>query len=520
MPPTDPVPAIGYIRVSMAREEMISPELQEKAIRDWADRNNRRIIRIISDLDKSGRNFKRRVQQAVQAVRDGDAREIVVWKFSRFGRQRLGWAVHLDLVESAGGDLISATEEVDAKTAAGRFTRGMLAEVAAFESDRASEQWIETLEWRQAHGLPKTGGPRWGYIRKGRLLIPGEASSYRADPDDPLGERYEPDPDLIEVYRSLYTRYVTGESSGPRLVAWLNHHGFTTVRGTVWSVQTLYAVLDSGFAAGLLREHTKGCDCKHPPRCRNVTYHQGAHKPIIDGELWQQYRKIRGERSWQAPRARTPRYPLSGLLHCGGCGWRMTTISGPNRRNSRPGFAYRCGRYRQVPECTGAYIRREVVEGLVLDRLAEWAAEIEQGAATDTPRVIAVVPQPRRDAERSAGEVARIDRALVRLRKMRAMDEDDDEQAEREYQEARAELLAERARHEQAIAAAQEEPKPVGRDDYGPTIGGLLEGWGVMTPGEKQMLLRAVIRVIRVHRTGGRTMPRVDIVPVWAPDGA
>jgi hypothetical protein len=36
-----PTPAIGYIRVSMAREEMISPELQRKSIQDWARAHNR-----------------------------------------------------------------------------------------------------------------------------------------------------------------------------------------------------------------------------------------------------------------------------------------------------------------------------------------------------------------------------------------------------------------------------------------------------------------------------------------------
>lgn len=519
MPPLhgDLIPAIGYIRVSTAREEMISPELQERAIREWADRHDRRITGIVTDLDKSGRNFKRRVQEAIQAIRDDEAREIIVWKFSRFGRNRVGWAVHLDKVESAGGALISATEEVDAKTAAGKFTRGMLAEVAAFESDRASEQWKETLSWRLAHGLPKHGHKRFGYIRRGRILVPGETNLYRTDPDDPAGERYEPDPDLVGVYRSLYERYVSGDG-GPALVTWLNQLGVPTTSGGPWNIQALYRALDSGFAVGLLREHRDDCDCKHPTRCRNVTYYPGAQKPIIDAGLWDRYRALREERSRVAPRARTPRYPLSGLLRCGGCGHLMTTTSG----RDGPAYGYKCGRWGEVPSCTKAFVRRAPAEKAVLAELAQWAEDIErEAAAAPTPEAVPVL-DARPDVGQAEREIARLDRALVRLRKMRALDDDDDEQAEREYQAARAELLAERARHTERLEAARQQPERRTRADYGPVIAGLLDTWEVMTPGEKQAMLRSVVRVVRVHRRPGPrgTMPRMDIVPVWAPAGA
>ncbi|TYK47191.1 recombinase family protein [Actinomadura decatromicini] len=514
MPPHTPKPAIGYIRVSTAREEMISPEIQEKSIREWATRNNRTIVDIIVDLDKSGRNFKRRVQEAVEGIRDGRAKEILVYKFSRFGRQRHGWAVHLDLVESAKGELISTTEEVDARTAAGKFTRGMLAEVAAFESDRASEQWIDTLEWRLSRGLPKTGGPRWGYIRKGRVLVPGEEHHYRTDPDDPLGERYEPDPDLVDAYVSLYVRYVTGEAAGPKLASWLNHHGHVTTRGTVWSVQTLYAVMDSGFAAGYLSEHDKNCPCppKRRQRCRNLIYHPGAHKAIIDEELWQAYLRKRKERTGLMPRARGAMRALSGLLVCGGCAWSLTAISGPNG----PGYAYRCGRWGQVPACTKAYVRRVVAEAEVRDQLREWAAEIDAARQAAAADVVVPAPAPKIDVDKIAEKIARIDKALARLRKMRALDDDDDRQAEREYQDARAELLDDRAALEAQLEEAQREQAPPTQEELGPMIAGVLEGWDVLTGGEKNALLLNIIRVIRVHRQE-EGPARLDIVPVWAP---
>src|SRR5690606_40458984 len=82
-----------------------------------------------------------------------------------------------DALPIFGGELVSATEEVDAKTAVGRFTRGMLLEIAAFESDRAGEQWKETHELRRNLGLPATGGKRFGYRWHPRVLRSEEHTS-------------------------------------------------------------------------------------------------------------------------------------------------------------------------------------------------------------------------------------------------------------------------------------------------------------------------------------------------------
>jgi site-specific DNA recombinase len=88
----------------------------------------------------------------------------VVWKFSRFGRNRFGFVVNLDRVERAGGRLVSVTEPADPETSVGRFTHDMLVSLVAMESDRFGELWKEALAWRLAQGLPHTGDPRFGFI--------------------------------------------------------------------------------------------------------------------------------------------------------------------------------------------------------------------------------------------------------------------------------------------------------------------------------------------------------------------
>lgn len=100
-------PWIGYIRVSTWKEEKISPELQKEAITQWARRTRRRIVAWIEDLDVSGRTFKRKIMQAIEHVEARRARGIAVWRYSRFGRDRVGNAINLARLEDIGGRLES-----------------------------------------------------------------------------------------------------------------------------------------------------------------------------------------------------------------------------------------------------------------------------------------------------------------------------------------------------------------------------------------------------------------------------
>ncbi len=141
--------------------DLISPELQLAAIERHCEANGYAIVSVLEDLDESGRFWKRRqVETAIAMIERREAEVLVVWKLSRVARNRLDWAIALDRVESVGGRLESATEAIDATTSTGRFTRGMLAELSAFESERiGSRSGRMTQGRRVAMGLTPTGSP-------------------------------------------------------------------------------------------------------------------------------------------------------------------------------------------------------------------------------------------------------------------------------------------------------------------------------------------------------------------------
>lgn len=507
-PAADWEPWIGYIRVSTWREEKISPEIQRAAIEQWAARTRRRIIAWIEDLDASGRNFKRRIMQGIEAVEQGRARGIAVWKFSRFGRTDVGIAINLERLEHVGGQLASATEEVDATTAVGRFTRGTLFNLAVFESDRIGEQWKETHAHRLAHGVPSGGRPRFGYIWTPRRV---------PDPETPTEwrvqeESYEPNyPGGADALAEAYEQYAAG-TGAITLADMLNDLGHKSTRGGPWRQDTLLRYLDSGFAAGLLRVRDS-CDCGKGGRtyksCGHWRQFPGAHEPVITPEVWQEYRTRRGQVRRMPPRERTPRYETTGLVRCSLCGGALT-----GHPQTSGAVYWRCARSDAGGNCTGTTATYSDLQHLLLLFLADVADGIDRAPAA--PVREPARPDPAAERARLTAEHDQARAALTRLVVDYARHPE--RYPADAYDAARAALEADAARALGALAELDAQPAPLPTlADFRPLVVGALPEWDVRTPQQRNNLLRQLIREVRVYPRTVRTQTAARIVPVWEP---
>jgi site-specific DNA recombinase len=508
------VPAIGYIRVSMMHEEAISPELQRTAIEDWARRRGRKVIGWVTELDKTGRNFQRDIMKVIGRIEAGEAREIAVWKYSRFGRSRHGCAVNLARIEAAGGRLQSATEEVDAKTAVGKLTRGMLMEIAAFESDRAGEQWGEARSHRVAAGLQGTGRAKFGYVRLGRIPDPERPGRTRRDLSDRLGERYEPEAMTGPVLREMYLTHTAGEEGWQfaAIAQWLNLAQVFNTYGRPWSWDTVRDVLDSGFGAGYLRVHDPACDeCGSPSRCLNKVYLPGAHKPVIEEWEWQAYTARRALVASWPPRARSAVYSLTGLVVCGHCGSKMGVLKADGKRNKQ--HRLRCSRWTRLHDCAsgGRKVPYPVAEKAVRD----WLTAEGLARETGPEAIAAAATAARASAGQLAQELAKIDRAMARALQRELLE--DDVGAET-WAQAKAGLLAGRAPVAAALEAAR---KRAGTDpqEMVTVVRGALEVWDLWRPDRLRDALATVISAVVVWREDDDDGPayRARVFPVWEP---
>jgi site-specific DNA recombinase len=480
---------IGIIRVSREGgrgEQLLSPDLQRTAIQEHAARNGRQVVDWVEAIDESGSRSRSawwpRLDSVIERVEAGEVDGVVAWKYSRFARNRAKWAVAVDRIERAGGVIESATEPVDATTSAGKFQRGVLAEVNAFFADQVGDQWRDVHRNRFERGLTPTGGERFGYRydTERRLHVP----------DDVTG------PVLAEVYR----RYVAGESFYS-LIRWLNESGIQTPGGYSkrgpgpWTDRTLRRVLDSGFAAGIVTMH----DEQRP----------GAHEALIDAELWSQYQASRAGRRGHRGSERS-QYLLSGLLRCvhqledgTTCGSTMNAGQFGHARAPK----YRCKAAVQTGRHAGGYVTAAHVEREVRDWVEGLAQEIEGEAAK--------IPAPsRRD------ETPRLEKAIAELRaelvavtrkNSRGLVPDDAYEAARD--EINAEIAGLEARRLVAVAE-------LARPDYGSIARRLSENWETLAVEHRRAMLRQLLARVEVEPghvelVDGWWRSRVVPVPIW-----
>lgn len=466
--PDTPPRVLGLIRVSDERgrgEDLMSPSIQRTAINDYATGRGYRVDGWLEGIDESGSRLRsgwwQRLDQAVAAVEAGEVDVIVVWKFSRVARHRLRWAVAIDRVEAAGGRIESATEQLDVTTSAGRFARGVLAELQAFEAERIGEAWKEAHAQRVASGKPASGKARYGYVY------------------DRPQKLHVPDPVTGPVLADMYRRYTSGESVYS-LARWLNAHGHRTQVGGPWSDRSLRRVMDSGFAAGTFTHE-------------GVRY-DGVHEALISREDWQAYLDARETRRARPPRSERSEYLLSGMVRCARCGGPMTASTAP-AADQRKGPRYRCKLGREIEACVGGYVQAWIVEDHVLAWLTSKAAEVDETAAgveVQASRSVAL----EQDRRRLSRELVRVDESLTRL----AVQNAEHPLPDQVYRSARAELEERQRSLVEALAVVERDQRRQ-VSDAPAAARGLLEEWDELTVPQRREILRGLMDCVLV-RTG------------------
>lgn len=462
---------LALIRVSKEREGMTSPEVQQYAIETLATTHHIDIVDTVEGIDESGSRAKSawwpRLDQAIERMEAGEIEVILVWKFSRIGRARLRWAIALDKVDTLGGAILSATEPIESATASGKFARGLLGEVNAYQADLIGETWKEAHERRVRAGMPANGKPRFGYMYTPLPKI-DPATGTMLVSDRPIG--FSPDPVTAPVLQEAYRRYIGGESVYS-LVAWLNAGPTRPVGGYggksdgLWSDRTLRRVMDSGFAAGFITSHGER--------------HTGIHEPLILPDEWEAYLEARGRRRVYRRSERSD-YLLSGLVWCR-CGSKMHAGQFGSSRTPK----YRCKDAHEKRTHTGGYVTATVLEAAVLD----WLQDREKRLRAELERGIRELPgridtDPRAELERRLRRVEIKQDQLVEDR--------------REIPPASYERLRDKYTSEHDAITAELRTVKVRRGAPLRILPVLLEQWADVDIPEKREMLRAIIARITV----------------------
>lgn len=341
------LPLDGYVRVSKVgartpEEGFISPEVQEAAIREWADRAGVPVVIQPHELNVSGGTMDRPVfNRIMERIRGGESGGVVVYKCDRFARTLLGAVQTLAEIGEHDAQFASVTEPtLDYSTPAGRAFMQQMFVFAEVVRSTLAEGWAE--------------GNRYKVEKKGIHISPVVAAGYDKGPDGVLiPNRWAPA--IVEVFR----RRGRGES-WRSLAAWLNDQGVPkpkrksdpeSSRWTGEGVQRLCAMrVYLGEASRYVNQDVDG---------RGPAVKRNAHPALVTEAEWQAAQM--DPRIAKGGSNGKPLPLLSGLIRCAGCRYSLSL-----GRDKAGAPLYRCrgdharGRCR----CT-ASVSADAIEGYV-----------------------------------------------------------------------------------------------------------------------------------------------------------
>ncbi|MDI3291972.1 recombinase family protein [Polyangium sp. 15x6] len=222
---------IGYVRVSTEHQADggVSLDAQRAKLEAYALALDLDLVAIVEDPGASAKSMNRPgLRRALAMLDAGEAEALLVVKLDRLTRsvRDLG-----DLVEryfAARCSLLSVSDSIDTRTAAGRLVLNVLTSVAQWEREATGERTRDALSHLRAEGV-RLGGEALGWRR--------------GDSSDTSGRRIVEDVENeVETARRIFALRNEGKSLRD-IAAALTAEGRTTKRGGAWAAETVRKVL-------------------------------------------------------------------------------------------------------------------------------------------------------------------------------------------------------------------------------------------------------------------------------------
>lgn len=161
MSPTDrsakkPTRVVAYVRVSTDEQarEGVSLAAQKARIEAQAVAADLQLVAIYKDAGASAKSLDRPgLRTALQALKDGDADGLLVFKLDRLTRSVRDLGLLLDEYFRERFALLSVSDAIDTRTAGGRLVLNVLTSVAEWEREAISERTRIALAHVKANGV-------------------------------------------------------------------------------------------------------------------------------------------------------------------------------------------------------------------------------------------------------------------------------------------------------------------------------------------------------------------------------
>ncbi len=351
-----------YARVSSDKQDVdLSISAQLKALRDYAARNDQTVVKEYVDEAESGRSIDRPgFKEMIAAARHKPAPfdEILVWKLSRFARNREDSIIYKSLLRKQGIQVISINEPVE-DTPSGRLLEGIIEVIDEFYSASLSQDVVRGMRENASRGFFTGGRAPYGY----RIRRVQEGDTQRS--------KLEPDPVEAPVAERVFGECLSGKGL-QEIAIMLNSEGFTTRLGKEWYNTTVHNLIRNEAYTGVLVWDRQGNRRIRGGEVLPAVRVEGAWPAIVSKETFAQAQIALGAR---APRVAHPRavhseYILSGMVRCKTC---KSALIGHAVKSGKF-FYYMCGNARRRGRgvCKTPLLPKDRIESFVIDRIKRY----------------------------------------------------------------------------------------------------------------------------------------------------
>lgn len=160
--------AVAYVRVSTDKQadHGVSLDAQQAKIKAYAQLYDLELVDVVVDAGASAKSLDRPgLARALGMLDSGEATALLVVKLDRLTRSvvDLGALVDQYFASPTGPALLSVSEQIDTRSAAGRLVLNVLGAVSQWEREAIGERTSAALQHKRAQGEYTGGKVRTGY---------------------------------------------------------------------------------------------------------------------------------------------------------------------------------------------------------------------------------------------------------------------------------------------------------------------------------------------------------------------
>mgnify|MGYP003373045846 FL=1 len=169
---------IAYIRVSTDKQADagVSLEAQQAKAQAYSALYDLQLVAVIVDAGESAKTLDRPgLTRALAMLAKGEADALLVAKLDRLTRSVVDLGSLIDRYFAPGkAALLSVSENIDTRSAAGRLVLNILASVSQWEREAIGERTRDAMRHMKAQGEYTGGNAPYGFTLKDGALVPDD----------------------------------------------------------------------------------------------------------------------------------------------------------------------------------------------------------------------------------------------------------------------------------------------------------------------------------------------------------